>query len=85
LPYIVLASKAAARDFKRLPPETKERVRAAMEALSEEPRSQSQKLAGEDAYRRRVGDYRIVFRVDDDAREVLVTRVKHRRDVYRRR
>jgi mRNA-degrading endonuclease RelE of RelBE toxin-antitoxin system len=30
-----------------------------------------------------VGDYRIVFRVDDPAREVLVVRVRHRREVYR--
>jgi len=83
--YEVLASRAAARDIKRLPPETKPRIRVAISALGEDPRGRAEKLAAEDAYRVRVGDYRIVFRVDDSAREVLVARVKHRRDVYRRR
>lgn len=52
--------------------------------LADGPRDRAQELAGENAYRRRVGDYRIVFRDDDAARAVLVTRIKHRRDVYRR-
>jgi mRNA interferase RelE/StbE len=83
--YEVLASRAAARDIKRLPPESKPRIQRAISALAEEPRSHAEKLAAEDAYRVRVGDYRIVFRVDDRAREVPVTRVKHRRDVNKRR
>lgn len=82
--YEVLASRAAARDIKRLPPETKPRIRAAISALREDPRGGAEKLAAEDAHRARVGDYRIVFRVDDSASEVLVTRMKHRREVYRR-
>lgn len=82
--YEVLITKAGQRDFRKLPPEMKDRVREAMAALGEAPQQGSQKLAGGDAFRRRVGDYRIVFRVDDDCREVLVARIKHRRDVYRR-
>jgi mRNA interferase RelE/StbE len=84
LAYAVLASTAAQRDFRRLPPQMKERMRSAMADLAEDPRARSEKLVGEDAYRRRVGDHRIVFRIDDAAREVLVVRIKHRRDVYRR-
>ncbi|MDP9341127.1 MAG: type II toxin-antitoxin system RelE/ParE family toxin [Actinomycetota bacterium] len=83
-PYLVLASPTAQRDFGRLPPGVKERIRAAMIALADDPRGQSEKLASEDAYRERVGDYRVAFRVDDSAQEVLVTRIKHRGDVYRR-
>jgi mRNA interferase RelE/StbE len=83
--YEVLASRAAQRDLRRLPPETRQRIHDAIRALREDPRGKAQKLAAEDAYRVRVGDYRIVFRVDDEAREVLIARVKHRRDVYRRR
>jgi mRNA interferase RelE/StbE len=55
-----------------------------MVGLSDDPRGRSEKLAAQDAYRRRVGDYRIVFRVEDKRNEVLITRIKHRRDVYRR-
>jgi mRNA interferase RelE/StbE len=42
------------------------------------------KLAGRDDYRIRVGDYRIVYAVDDEARLVLIARIAHRREVYRR-
>ncbi|MEX2253441.1 MAG: type II toxin-antitoxin system RelE/ParE family toxin [Thermoleophilaceae bacterium] len=83
--YRVLVTKAGARDIERLPPETRGRLKTEIEALAEAPRAAAEKLAGQDAYRVRVGDYRFVFRVDDEAREVLVERVKHRREVYRRR
>jgi mRNA interferase RelE/StbE len=43
----------------------------------------SVKLAGRDDYRIRVGDYRIVYAVDDKERLVIVARIAHRREVYR--
>ena len=54
-------------------------------SLAEDPRTNAEKLQGEDAFRIRVGRYRVVFRVNDHAREVLVVRIAHRREVYRRR
>ena len=83
--YQGLASRAAQRDIRKLPPETKPRIRDAVAALADNPRRGAQRLAAEGAYRVRVGDYRIVFRIDDRAEEVLIVRVKHRRDVYRHR
>jgi mRNA interferase RelE/StbE len=55
--------------------------------LADEPRPAGcRKLAGlDDAWRIRVGDYRIVYVVDDLARTVTVTRIGHRRDIYNRR
>lgn len=82
--YRVLLARPAQRDLRKLPPEHLTRLRAAIQSLGVEPRERAQKLKGEPGYRRRVGDYRIVFRVDDAARQVLVTRVRHRREVYRR-
>jgi mRNA interferase RelE/StbE len=41
------------------------------------------KLAGRDDFRIRVGDYRIVYAVDDAEHIVLIARIAHRRDVYR--
>jgi len=82
--YAVLVSTGAQRDYERLTGKTRARVLESMNALSDDPRGQAEKLVGEDSYRVRVGDYRIVFRVDDHAHEVLVTRIKHRREVYRR-
>jgi mRNA interferase RelE/StbE len=43
------------------------------------------KLTNEDAYRIRVGDYRVIYNIHDDQLVVLVIDVGHRRDVYRRR
>lgn len=63
----------------------RERVAAAIEALAAEPRPHgAARLAGRDDYRIRVGDYRIVYAIDDEARLVLVARSAHRREVYRR-
>ncbi len=56
-----------------------------IDTLSEEPRHAGAiKLAGQDDFRIRVGDYRIVYAVDDRQRIVIVARIGQRREVYRR-
>jgi mRNA interferase RelE/StbE len=60
-------------------------IGAAIDALAEEPRPQGAiRLAGQDDYRIRVGNHRIVYAVDDARMEVIVARIAHRREVYRR-
>jgi mRNA interferase RelE/StbE len=76
---------AAARGFRRLQPPLRDRIRAAIDALAEQLRPPGAvKLAGHDDYRVRVGDHRIVYAVDDEEQVVLVARIAHRREVYRR-
>ena len=83
--YEVRLHLAAARAYRRLHGPLRDRVRAAIDALASDPRPRgAQKLASRDDYRVRVGDYRIVYAVDDDDRLVIVARIAHRRDVYRR-
>jgi len=61
------------------------RIASAIDNLADEPRPPgATKLAGRGDYRIRVGDYRIVYAVDDEERLVLIARIAHRRDVYRR-
>ena len=63
----------------------RDRIRSVIDGLAMDPRPTGVvKLAGRDDYRIRVGDYRVVYAVDDDERMVLVARVAHRREVYRR-
>ena len=75
---------SAAREFRRLHGSLRERIRSAIDGLAMDPRPAGVvKLAGRDDYRVRVGDYRVVYAVDDEL-VVLVARIAHRREVYRR-
>jgi mRNA interferase RelE/StbE len=63
----------------------RDRVRVAVDGLASNPRPvRVVKLAGRADYRVRVGDYRVVYAVDDAERLVIVARIGYRREVYRR-
>jgi len=64
-----------------------ERVMNRVSALAEDPRPPGcEKLAGtENAWRIRSGSYRVVYTVDDRGQVVTITRLGHRREVYRKR
>ena len=83
--YRVFLERAAEKQLKQLSAKLHDRVIAAIQLLAKNPRpSGCRKLAGTDNdWRIRVGDYRIVYEIDDTAREVYVNRVRHRREVYR--
>ena len=85
--YQVAIAPAAQRDFKRLPPEVIRKVDAATLELEQNPRPHGcTKLGGpEDEYRVRVGEYRILYVIDDKAKFVTIAHVRHRRDAYRKR
>ncbi len=73
------------RAFRRLRGRVRDRIESAIDGLAAEPRPHGAvKLAGRDDFRIRVGDYRIVYAVDDTDRLVLFARIAHRREVYRR-
>ncbi len=83
--YRVQVTPTAAREFKRLDHQTRTRVRSALTGLADEPRPPgAKKLTGSKAdWRLRVGDYRILYEVDDPAGTVMVWRITHRREAYR--
>lgn len=83
--YQIEVTPAARRDLRKLPRDVLERVDARIQSLATDPRPHgSVKLTNEDAlYRIRVGDYRIIYEVQDEALVVIVIRVRHRREVYR--
>ena len=85
MPYTVLLRPAADRDRRSLPPDTHQRIAQALLSLEADPRpSGVAKLAGSHArWRIRVGDYRIIYEVDDSSLQVLILRIAHRREVYR--
>lgn len=83
--YRVFLLRAAEKDLSRLSARLFDRMLATIQALATDPRPHGcRKLTGSDTdWRIRVGDYRIVYEIDDAAREVRVNRVRHRREVYR--
>ncbi len=83
--YTVLLLPAAEREWRKLPREIRPRVDRAMLALEDTPRSHgATKLSGSsDRWRIRVGDYRIVYYINDTEQELTILRVAHRRQVYR--
>ena len=82
--YTVRLKPRAERDLDRLPIAIARRIWQRLLALEDEPRpSGISKLEGSDAYRIRLGDYRVVFLIDDRLRVVEIVRVAHRREVYR--
>ncbi|HLF08230.1 MAG TPA: type II toxin-antitoxin system RelE/ParE family toxin [Dehalococcoidia bacterium] len=82
--YSVNILRRAQKELAELPPEAYARVRESVRRLADEPRPPgSLKLANREAWRLRVGSYRVIFEIDDAARMVTVLHVGHRRDVYR--
>ena len=83
--YNVHLKKSAEKDLRRIEKSRVPRLIAAIEKLEENPRPQGcRKLVGSDnSYRIRIGDYRVVYLVEDAVCIVEVERVRHRKDVYR--
>ena len=83
--YSVYLRPAASRDLKGLPPQVQERIAAAIDRRVEQPRPpKAKKLAGYDnEWRLRVGDYRVLYVIDDPLQRVTIARVAHRREAYR--
>lgn len=84
MPYRVLILRRAQRELGDLPTAAYQRVCDAIRSLGSEPRPAGcRKLTGRDGWRIRVGDYRVIYEVDDSSRTVTVLHVGNRRDVYR--
>ena len=83
--YTVLLRPSAERDRRNLPPEIRRRITDALLSLETDPRPPgAAKLTGRsNRWRIRVGDYRLIYVIDDAPLQVLVVRIAHRREVYR--
>ena len=82
--YRVLIKRSAARELEAVPPKDRRRLVTRIEALASNPRPPGvQKLSGEEKYRLRQGDYRVLYEIVDQELIVTVVRIGHRREVYR--
>ncbi|TAE19373.1 MAG: type II toxin-antitoxin system RelE/ParE family toxin [Bacteroidetes bacterium] len=83
MPYQVILSRKAEKELAKLSTQAQIRIAEALIELQENPRPYGYKqLKGEDAFRVRVGDYRIIYEIQDDILLVYVVRIGHRKDAY---
>lgn len=83
--YRVEVDPAVVKELRRLPRDVVRRVSTAIEGLAVEPRPRgTKKLTGEDdLYRLRVGEWRLIYSIEDRVLTVWVLELGHRRDIYR--
>ena len=83
--YKVLYTRAFYNSLKPIPKKDVERILRRTRALANDPRPFGcQKLAGQEAYRIRQGNYRIMYTIEDDRLIVVVVKAGSRKDVYNR-
>jgi len=84
MPYIVYLKRSAEKDLDHLDSRIHDRIVKRLLSLQEDPRPPTvKKLRNREEYRLRVGDYRILYTIDESAKKIEVVAVGHRRDVYR--
>jgi mRNA interferase RelE/StbE len=84
-PYRIELRPAAVRALRKIHPDDKERIQGAIALLGQDPRPpKAIALSGRPGYRVRVGDYRIIYTIQDDVLLVVVVNLGHRRDVYQK-
>lgn len=82
--YSVRIKRSAAKELEAVPLKDRKRMVRRIEGLATEPRPPGcEKLSGEEKYRLRQGDYRILYEIVDQELIVTVVKVGNRRDVYR--
>ena len=82
--YDVLLKRSAEGELNHLPKAIYTRVIKTLVSLKDNPRPLGiKKLHGRDGYRVRVGSYRILYTVNDPAKQIDVYSIAHRKDVYR--
>ena len=83
-PYRIIVKQSVSKDLKKIPKKDVKRILSAIQALAKNPRPpQSKKLSGQERYRLRQGNYRILYAIEDDRLIICVVKVGDRRDVYR--
>ncbi|MCA1707155.1 MAG: type II toxin-antitoxin system RelE/ParE family toxin [Actinobacteria bacterium] len=82
--YRIEVHPAAARALRKLDPSVRPRIQGAIALLGQNPRPPTARaLRGRPGFRVRVGDYRVIYTINDDVLLVVVVALGHRRDIYR--
>jgi mRNA interferase RelE/StbE len=81
--YELLIKSPAAKELERLPRKDRERIARRIGNLASDPRpAGNEKLSGQERYRVRQGNYRVIYEIDDPAKQVTIVKIAHRREAY---
>ena len=82
--YKIVFKKSVAKDLRPIPKQDVQRILKRINGLADDPRpAGSEKLNGDEKYRIRQGNYRILYMIEDNIITVTIVKVGHRRNVYR--
>jgi mRNA interferase RelE/StbE len=82
--YVISIQRRAQKELSKLPLGAYEPVREAIRALAHNPRPIGcQKLTARAGWRIKIGDFRVIYEIDDKEQTILVLHIGHRRDIYR--
>ena len=83
--YRLIFKKSVAKDLRDIPKKDVARILKRIEALSDDPRAPGcERLSGQERYRVRQGVYRIIYEIVEDVLAIVVVKVGHRGEAYRR-
>lgn len=77
-------SEEALSQLKKLDNQTAERILEKISSSTEDPAHFFERLAGRDEYKLRVGDYRVIARILQNDKSILVMSVGHRKNIYKK-
>jgi len=84
LSYQISIERSAQKSLTKIPKVDQDRIIQLIQSLIDNPRPTGcKKLSGREAWRIRIGNYRVIYEINDKNSEILIVVIRHRRDVYR--
>ncbi len=80
--YNIIFSPVAKKQFDKLDSSVKERIANSLDRIKINPKSYLTKLVGDDGYKFRVGDYRLIIDLEQKNLLIIVIKVGHRKNIY---
>ena len=82
--YEIVIERSAQKELGKIPPPYFNRIIKAINNLSSNPRPEGyKKLTGRPGFRIRIGDYRVIYEIENEALKIFVVKVGNRKDIYK--
>jgi len=84
--YTIAYTKEAAKSLQRMPRDTAQRIREKLESIAADPYADhpnAKKLQGREGYRLRVGDWRVIYKIQNEQLIIIVLKIASRGEIYK--